>query len=281
MGTAAAPSIIGAVSLPEGFVELREPRGIGWLRRDLAELGLSPFWAATTPLPGAKGRGGVGTLELQPGLIAVVRPFRRGGAFGKLLGDRYGGSARARDELAVLAQLQREGVPVVAPLAAVAQKHRAFWRLRLLTQVETGALALPAFCAAYPQHRRWAIAAAAVTVRLAFAAGLRHPDLHPDNILVAAHGDKVRAVLIDLDRARVKPPVDEAEQDRMLVRMARYLHRHSARLPVVSTKADHLRFLRALGLDRQGRRAAWDRLAAKLRRALARHRLVWKKPKKT
>jgi hypothetical protein len=266
--------------LPEGFVELREARAIGWLRSDLAELGLLPMWAATTPLPGAKGRGGVGTLELKPGLIAVVRPFHRGGAFGRLLGDRYGGSGRARAELAVLAQLQREGVPVVAPLAAVAQKHRAFWRLRLLTQVETGALTLPAFCAAYPQHRRWAIEAAAVTVRLAFAAGLRHPDLHPDNILVAAHGDKVRAVLIDLDRARVKRPVDAAEQDRMLVRMARYLHRHSARLPVMLTRADHLRFLRAFGLDRAGREAWWERLGAKLRRALAQHRLVWKKAKK-
>lgn len=268
------------MSLPEGFVELRAPGNVGWLRSDLAELGLPAFWAPVAPLPGAKGRGGVGTLELRPGLIAVVRPFRRGGAFARLLGDRYGGSTRAREELQVLVSLQREGVPVIAPLGAVAQKHGAFWRLRLLTQIEPGALALPAFCAAYPQHRRWAVEAAAVTVRLAIAAGLRHPDLHPDNVLVAAHGDKVRAVLVDLDRARLQAPVDEATQERMLVRMARYLHRHAGRLPVVPTRADHLRFLRALGLDAAARRAAWQRLGQKLQRALARHRLVWKKAKK-
>lgn len=281
MRCAHASPKIGGVRLPDGFVELRETRGIGWVRSDLAELGLSACWQEVAPLPGAKGRGGVGTLELKPGLIAVARPFQRGGAFGKLLGDRYGGSSRARAELQVLAALQKDGVPVVAPLAAVAQKHRAFWRLRLLTQLEPGSLALPAFCAAFPQHRRWAIEAAAVAVRLAIAAGLRHEDLHPDNIVVAAHGDKVRAVLVDLDRATIRRPVDQAIQDRMLVRMARYLHRHAGRLPVVPTRADHLRFLRALGLDRQARQTAWKRLGKKLVRALARHRLVWKKARKS
>jgi Lipopolysaccharide kinase (Kdo/WaaP) family len=271
------PRIIRSVSTPEGFVELREPRGIGWLRKDLADLGLGAMWAALTAWPGAKGRGGIGQLQLQPDLVAVVRPFRRGGAFGKLLGERYARPARVRHELEVLQRLRLEGVPVVSPLAAVARKHRAFWRLRLLTQLEPDAQPLLAFCSAHPELRRWAVEAAAVTVRLAFAAGLRHPDLHADNVLLAAHGERVRAVLVDLDRAHMHKPVGEQSRDQMLVRMARYLRRHASRIEVAPSCTDHLRFLRGLGLDRDQRRNAWGRLARRLQRQVRRHQLAWPK----
>ena len=265
------------MSLPEGYVELRAPRAIGWVRADLAELGLPAFWVPLQPFPGAKGRGGVGVLSLREVLTAVVRPFVRGGAFGRLLGDRYPGPARVRRELEVLLRLRHEGVPVVTPLAAVAQKHRAFWRLRLLTEREAEALPLPAFVAAFPELRRFSIEAAGTLVRLAFAAGLRHPDLHADNVLCARHGDKVRAVLVDLDRAVVKAPVSERDRDGMLVRMARYLRRHAGKLAAAPARVDLLRFLRALGLDAAARRGAWERLGRRLRRQMARRRLLFRR----
>lgn len=263
--------------LPEGYVELRLPRAIGWVRADLAALGLPAFWVPLQPLPGAKGRGGVGVLPLRDGLTAVVRPFVRGGAFGRLFGDRYPGPARVRRELGVLLALRREGVPVVTPLAAVAQKHRAFWRLRLVTEREVEAMPLPAFVAAFPELRRWSIEAAGTLVRLAFAAGLRHPDLHVDNVLCARHGEKVRAVLVDLDRAVVKAPVSERHRDAMLARMARYLHRHAGKLAAAPARVDLLRFLRALGMASEARRAAWERLGRRLRRQLARRRLLFRR----
>ncbi|GAB4139692.1 MAG: hypothetical protein Fur0037_06070 [Planctomycetota bacterium] len=262
------------MSIPEGFVELRETRGIGWVREDLADLGLPMFWAAVTALPGAKGRGGVGQLELKPGIVAVVRPFRRGGAFARLLGERYGGSARVFDELSVLAHLKREGVPVATPLAAVARRHHAFWRLRILTRIEPGALGLPSFCAAYPRLRSWAIEAAGVCVQLAVRSGLWHPDLHPDNLLLAPRGDRVRAVLVDLDKAKLKPSISDGDRAKMLVRMARYLHRHADALPVVPTRADYLRFLKAFGLDRKSRRECFLALGPELAKSLARHGLL-------
>jgi hypothetical protein len=79
-------------------------------------------------------------------------------------------------------------------------------------------------------------------------------------------------VLVDLDRAAVRAPIGERERDAMLVRMARYVTRHRRQLAAVPTRTEMLRFLRALGFDRQGRAAAWARLCAKLRRALARRR---------
>ena len=45
-----------------------------------------------------EGRGGIGRLEVA-GRQLGVRPYRRGGAFGKLLDDRYSHPARARREL--------------------------------------------------------------------------------------------------------------------------------------------------------------------------------------
>jgi hypothetical protein len=262
-----------AMALPAGFVEVRGRREVAWIRADLQPLGLDALWAEPAPMQDARGRGGVGSLQLTPALCAVARQFRRGGAFGKLFGERYPGPARVRRELEVLARLRSEGVPVVVPLAALARRPRTFWRLRLLTELVPGALPLPAFCAADPVARHWAIEAAGVTLRLAWAQGLRHPDLHPDNVLVTRSGDKVRAVLVDLDRATLAPPLSASRGDAMLVRMARYLWRHKAAMPVAFTRADMMRFLRALGHDGDARRERFRRLQRQLERALELRRL--------
>ncbi len=253
------------------FVELRERGAIGWVHRELAAFGLAAFWATLEPLAGAKGRGGVGCLRVGERQL-VVRPCRRGGALGSLLRDRYAGPGRVLTELAVLDALRNEGVPVVSPMAAVARRGRAFWRLRLCTELLPDALPLPAFLAACPRLRRYAADAVGTVVRLAFAAGLRHPDLHLDNVLCSSRGDKVRAVLVDLDRARVRKPLSEGNRDDMLVRMQRHVVRHRARLAAVPTRTETMRFLRALGLDRPGRREAWQRLATKVARSLRRRR---------
>lgn len=255
------------MAAPEGFVELKKGSSFGWIATELAELGLDPFWGSLQPMPGAKGRGGVGVLELG-GRELVVRPCRRGGALGSLLKDRYASPARVRGEIEALLALRAEGVPAVTPLAAVGKRHGAFWRLRLCTERIPDAEPLPAFLASHPERRRHTADAVGTLLRLAFAAGLRHPDLHPDNVLCALRGDRVRAVLVDLDRARVKKPLQQRDSDAMLVRMARYVVRHRSRLAAVPTRAEQMRLLRGLGLEAAERKAAFARLAQKLARAL-------------
>ncbi|MFK7742425.1 MAG: lipopolysaccharide kinase InaA family protein [Planctomycetota bacterium] len=259
------------------FRETRRRGEVGWVHQDLAGLGLEPFWQALEPLAGAKGRGGVGLLEVG-GRELVVRPYRRGGALGSLLDDRYTKPVRARRELEVLHKLQCEGVPVVQPIAAVARRRGAFWRLRLCTERLVDADPAPAFFARYPDRRRASAEVLGVVVRLAFAAGLRHPDLHPDNVLCRpVDGDsgatKVRSVLVDLDRAELRGELSERARDEMLVRMQRYLVRHRRKLDALPSRPETLRFLRGLGpgygADRAERRSSWLRLAAKLERALA------------
>jgi 3-deoxy-D-manno-octulosonic acid kinase len=243
-----------------GFTTVRARGAVGWIAPELAAGGLAAFWAALLPLPGAKGRGGIGVLQLD-GRELVVRPYRRGGALGSLLRDRYAGPRRARDELAVLQALRQEGVPVVVPVAAVARRHHAFWRLRLCTERIADALPVPAFLAAAPALRRAAAEAVGIVVRLAFAAGLHHPDLHLDNVLCAARGDRVRAVLVDLDRAQLRLPLRPTDRDAMLVRLARHLVRHRARLPALPSRGETMRFLAAIEPECAARHALWRRLA--------------------
>ncbi|MCA8973906.1 MAG: hypothetical protein KDC98_04255 [Planctomycetes bacterium] len=256
---------------PEGFVELRRGSGFGWVTAELAEVGTEPFWGELLPLEGVKGRGGVGVLTVA-GRELVVRPCRRGGALGRLLEDRYVSSRRVRHEIETLIGLRAEGVPAVLPIAAVARRHGVYWRMRLCTERVVDAAPLPAFMAAHPELRRVTAEAVGTLLRLAFAAGLRHPDLHLDNVICASRGDLVRALLVDLDRARLQKPLAQGDIDAMLVRMARYIVRHQRKLAAVPTRCECLRLLRALGLSRAARKETFLRLDQKLRRALGRRR---------
>lgn len=265
-----------AVSPPASFVELRAANSRGWVAKELAALGLDAFWAPLQPLPGAKGRGGVGRLELS-GRQVVVRPYRRGGALAALLGDRYAGPGRARDELQLLAALQQLAVPVVRPLAAVARRHGVSWRLRLCTEWLPAALPVPAFFAAEPARRRECAAAVGVVVQHAFAAGLQHPDLHVDNVLCRLVDGKVQVVLVDLDRARLGPALTARQRDDMLVRMARHLVRHHEHLPARPSAAEMMRFLTAFWPVRAERHQQWRHLVGRLQEALRWRRLRWRR----
>lgn len=248
------------MATPDSFVETRTPRAVGWVREDLADVGLEPFWGPLRPMPGASGRGGVGVLQVGASEL-VVRPYRRGGVLAPILSDRYLAPSRALAELAVLLELQRQGVPVVAPVAAVARRRGLFWRLRLCTERLVDARTMPQFLADFSSARRRAVEAVGAAVRLAFAAGLRHPDLHPDNVLCRADGAGVHAVLVDLDRARMDAPLPPRARDGMLARMQRYINKHRERLPAAPSRAETMRFLRSLGLERAERHALWRRLA--------------------
>lgn len=235
------------------------------MRADLAGLGLDPFWAELAPMPGAKGRGGVGGLQVG-GVELVVRPYRRGGAVARLLNDRYASPARVLAELEVLCALRQQGVAVVAPVAAVARRHGAVWRLRLCTELLQGARTLPQFMADFPEARRDAVDCVARVVRSAFDAGLRHPDLHVDNILCARVAGELQAALVDLDRSRLAPPLPERARDAMLARMQRYVVKHRASLAAVPTRAETMRLLRGVGLGRRERHRLWRSLPASGRR---------------
>jgi 3-deoxy-D-manno-octulosonic acid kinase len=259
------------VQVPAGYRVVEDDTGTGVVRTDLASLPLDAWWARGDPLAGAKGRGAVARLEVG-GVRAVVRGYRRGGAFRRILSDRFLDRRRATRELVVTAELRWRGAPVVEPLAAVARRRGLLFELRLATCLVEGAMPLPEFVVVMPPLRRAAVESAGRAVLDVFDRGLRHPDLHPDNLLARAVGESgCEIVLIDFDRASlVSGPVPGPERDRMLVRMARYLWRHG----VAAARTDFVRFLRGFGLGRAERRAAVARLRPRLARALARRGLA-------
>ena len=249
--------------------------GAALVRSDLAGLSLATWWQDGRSLPNARGRGRVVVLEPAEGIAVVARTYRRGGALRCLLGDRYLRAGRAFAELALLAELVRRGIPAVEPVAAVARRRGVIVRLRLVTALVPDARVLTDFLVIHPHLHRHAVEEAGRVVRKAFDAGLVHPDLHPENLLAQETGDGVRVLLMDLDRARLVPSLGEEGRDRMLVRMARYLHRHEGRLELRPGSVDQLRFLRGMGLGRAQRRSAVCRLAPALARSVAIHRLSW------
>ncbi|MDA0375580.1 MAG: phosphotransferase, partial [Planctomycetota bacterium] len=175
-----------------------------------------------------------------------------------------------------LARLQAEGVPVVEPLCAASRRRGPLRELRLATCLVDGAVPLPAFLARHPELRRAAVRRAGEVVGRAFEAGLVHPDLHPDNLIVSsgeASAEEVIVHLLDLDRARIASAADRVPRGAMLVRMARYLLRHREDLAVRVQWSDRLRFLAGMGLDRAARRALLLELGPALARQAARRGL--------
>ncbi len=241
------------------------------VREDLADVPLRAWWQGGVALPGALGRGGVRVIEVG-GHAVVIRRHRRGGALRHLLPDRFRSPDRAVEELAVTAELASRGVLVAEPLAALAHRAGLGFELAFATILVRDSSPLPDFVARYPALRHAALRGAGALVARAFAAGLRHPDLHPGNLLARASATgTVDIVLIDLDRARLVATVSEAQRDAMLVRMARWLWRHASKLDVTVRARDFAEFLRGMGLVRAERRLAWDRMARKLRWSL-----VWR-----
>lgn len=262
------------VQVPTGFRMRREGVDRALVEADLGDLPLASWWRQGQPLAAAAGRAGVQLLDVAPGCRAAVRDYRRGGVLRRLLHDRFFGFRRAADELAAHVELRARGVSVVEPLAAVGRRRGLVWRLRLATRLVEAALPLPAFLAAHPSLRRAALQRAGAVVARAFAAGLRHPDLHPENLLVQASGDGVEVLLLDLDRATLGAPVTSGERDAMLLRMARYVERHASRLSM--QRSDRLRFLQGMNLAAAERRRELQRLESAYERAVVRHRWSWR-----
>ena len=245
------------------------------VRSDLSDVTVDELWGQGVPLPLAKGRGGVGLLDLGSGLQAVCRDYRRGGLLGGLLGGSYLDGGRADRELRALAELHHRGVPVVVPVASLARRHMlVFSRLRLVTELVQGALPLPAFLAAEPGRRKQAVQVAGKVIAMALDAGLLHPDLHPDNLVARCVDGAVEVRLLDLDRARLLEALSREQRDRMLLRMARYLRRHVHDLAIRVRPVDVLGFFAGMGLDRGARRLEIQRLRPLYSEELRRHGLT-------
>lgn len=165
----------------------------------LASLFDPDAWPQTTPVMGS-GRGSawfVGSASH----TAVLRHYRRGGLFARLLGDWYPwrGAERTRSvaEFNLLAEMASQGLPVPAPLAARYQRDGAGYRADILVARITTAVPWAALLRADLASAPWE--QVGVTIARFHRAGIDHADLNVNNVLIDAAG---QVWLIDFDRAR-------------------------------------------------------------------------------
>ena len=232
--------------LPPGFRLVRDGRLRILLRGDTPELeGLLRRWATNT-LPPARallgGRGGVGAFPLRPDLVAVLRPYRRGGLIRRINQSRYfGARPRPFRELRASEALRAAGVPTPEVLAAAVRWDvPGCYRGALATREVPGTINLWRYLQQAPAPERGpaCVAAAAVT-RQMHDAGAIHPDLNLQNYLVRRTASGHDAWIIDLDRVRlvpVTPPARRAAFER-ICRSIRKLDPESAVITLACVEA--------------------------------------------
>lgn len=131
----------------------------------------------------------------------------------------YLGEERTRSfrELRLLDSLKRRGLPVPAPVAAFYRRGPLTYVAQLITERIVGARSLSELLAAGAMDDvRWA--AIGRCLRRFHDAGVHHPDLNAQNILLDPAG---KVWLLDFDRGRVRAP--GAWRERALLRLARSL----------------------------------------------------------
>jgi 3-deoxy-D-manno-octulosonic acid kinase len=173
---------------------------------------------AVVPLPGREER-----LHL--------RPFRHGGPLAEILGGRLPGLGRPLAELAANALLAAAGAPVPRPaLVAGWRRGPGTWTAAVGTLHEENACSAVALLSRRPERERLlpVATAAGASLRRFHDAGGRHGDLHVGNLLIREAAPSPQVILVDLDRARVAPPVPARRRMAEIMRLYRSLVKRRA-----------------------------------------------------
>ncbi len=187
----------------------------------------------------------------------VVRHYRRGGAMARLLGDRYLrlGTPRPVREFLLGRALDELDIPTPAHVGVAVYPQGPWYRGDLVTERVPNSIDLAAVlfpdAAARPCGDRpiiepaGAMAATGRLIRLLHDRGMVHPDLHLKNIVLTGHPP--RALVVDLDKARIRSRVNDRSRRRMLDRFWRSARKWEGRAG--SKLADGLRRAFERGYD--------------------------------
>ena len=165
----------------------------------------------------------------------AVRRYYRGGLM-RVLGDRYLRTGRPRSfvEFENSARIEEMGFGTPRIVAAAIYPRGAVYRADLVTEFvpNTRTLAQELFCGNHPgeepardDDRREALACTARLIERLAEAGVYHRDLNADNVLIAREGQRVHAILLDLDRCKVGEPGGPVVAGRLRTRLARSIRK--------------------------------------------------------
>lgn len=174
---------------------------------------------------GLGNRGGAFELRLDGAPALFARCFRRGGLIRFFLSDLYFGAIpRPLRELKVSLAARRRGIAVVEPMGAMVEWVAPMvYRGCFLTRALDG-MTLWQFLNVDDDRlvRTHVIEQARLTIDTMHRRGLYHPDLNLHNLFVTKIGESFTVVILDLDKARLRPPpLDHALVHNNLTRLAR------------------------------------------------------------
>jgi len=160
-----------------------------------------------------KGRATTYRLQHQDSAQAwVLRQYRRGGLFGKLVKNKYffanEDKVRSIAECRVLSHLRKHNLPVPKPIGAMYIRKGRFYSAAIITEYIPDTKTLSAYLAKGEEVNWKQVAKAIYEVH---HAGLLHSDLNTHNILL---NNNAEAFIIDLDKARYIPGVNLGSQHR-------------------------------------------------------------------
>ncbi len=196
-------------ALPEGYVDIdRGDWRVVAPRLELAEMTSLLDAARAGRLEGeeaASGRGGALRLVLRGGKVVFVRRYLRGGLVRFFLRDLFLlRPPRPLRELVATEKARAAGCHVPMVHAVAVEESGLFYRGWIVTSAIDGARD---FIDVYAEEgeagRRALLTAAGGAIRGLHDAGVFHPDLTGNNLLVAGDGS---VAVIDFDRAVVSTP---------------------------------------------------------------------------
>lgn len=217
--------------LPQGYVEhdqgslrviaprLELDEMVGLLTGPVRDLGRAGEARTETAL----GRGGTRRFVLPGGKAVYVRKYLRGGFVRHFARDRYlRRPPRPIRELVITEHARAAGCPVPTVLAACVEEAGLFYRGWLVTAaIEPAVTLFRALDEAVDEQATVVLLeAAGRSARVLHAAGIYHPDLTGDNMLVRDDGS---VSVVDLDRAFVGRPDSARLAGRGLDRLWRSL----------------------------------------------------------
>ncbi|MGA1359822.1 MAG: lipopolysaccharide kinase InaA family protein [Gemmatimonadaceae bacterium] len=177
----------------------------------------------------------------------VVRHAHHGGAFGRLLGDRFRGGGRAPGELRWALHLREAGVRTPDLVGYVLYPAGlGTSRIDVVTRRLPDGADLPTLWrTASTETRERLLVAVAALLRDLRAGGIHHADLNAKNLHLACDGGRWHAWLLDVDRVQLGSPNAAGIGERNLARLERSLRKWRDRwqLPIDESTLAHLRTL--------------------------------------
>jgi len=225
-----------SIILPAGFVELRLPQYIWWVKigwEQLVTTNLHPsrtFFTTAPLLTPIGGRGSLHQLRLGDGGSAIIRRYHRGGLIRYFTHELYWERPfRPLAELVCTEIARQRKIPTIEVLAAgIEQVALGLYRGFFISREAHNFVNFWEWLRnpSSQSKRHQIIENVARAIAHLHSVGIYHPDLNLTNILVSPLTLQPQSLIIDFDRARIlKGPLSPSQRKRNLQRLRRSLHK--------------------------------------------------------